>query len=370
MIQDGSLPADRALPSERELSEMLSASRGVIRAAIRELSKGGYVRVKPRCRPVVVEGAELRRSENTTTKHIGIWLWPNANDFVASSILKGIQSAGFGSDVRLTISSACGMDWSSIFDDEAEFLESMAKDPCGAGLIIWYLGAQRNIAALQRLRNAGLPMVFVDRLPPEELNADFVGSDNEAGARRAVQHLIELGHRNIALVSNIDPVSSVQDRETGYRRALREAGIPVNENYIQKDLLDSYEGAEAALRALFALPEPPTAIFAVNDLIALQIYEILQNKGVSIPSHISVVGFDGLLRWVPGGGYLTTCIQDFQRMGQIAAEIMVQRLEGGSPSAFKHVLLDSPLSDRGSTAPPTTILVSPMSSMENINNHE
>ena len=150
-------------------------------------------------------------------------------------------------------------------------------------------------------------------------------------------------------------------------RALRDAGIPFEEDYIQRDQVDTPEGVEAALDALFSLGEPPTAIFAVNDHIALQVYEALQSRKISVPSHISVVGFDGLLRWVPGGGYLTTCLQDFQRMGQLAAEIMIQRLDGGVPKAYKHVLVDAPFSDRGSTAQPkSNICNQNLPSMENI----
>ncbi|HEY3782642.1 MAG TPA: GntR family transcriptional regulator [Fimbriimonadaceae bacterium] len=367
MIREGSLAVDCALPSERELSERFSTSRGVIRAAIRDLSISGVLETKSRCRPVVVGNGAPARTNGSSKRHIGIWLWPNTSDYAASSILKGIQSAGLGIDVRLMIASAIDSDWSSIFDAEARFLESIADEPVGAGLITWYLGGERNLPSLLKLRQAGVPMVFLDRLPPEELSADFVGTDNEGCARKAVQHLIDLGHRKIALISNIDAASSVKDRESGYKRALRDAGISFNEDYIQRDQVDTPEGVEAALDTLFGLQEPPTAIFAVNDHIALQIYEALQSRKISVPNHVSVVGFDGLLRWVPGGGYLTTFQQDFQRMGQLAAEIMIQRLDNGAPKAYKHVLLDAPFTDRGSTAQPKSIISnSNMPSMENI----
>jgi len=294
----------------------------------------------------------VHETPKTGKPHIGIWLWPNTGDYAAASILKGIQSADLDQEVNLVIANAVGGDWDSFFDSEARFLKSIAEDPQGAGLIIWYLGGHRNLEALQAVRDAGVPMVFVDRLPPSDFVSDFVGTHNAAAAQRGVQHLIEQGHRNIALISNIEPVSSVQEREEGYKRALRDAGIPFRDEYVIRDLVDGPEGADSALNSCLNLDEPPTAIFAVNDHIALQVCDALRERKISIPHQMSVVGFDGLLRWVPGGGYLTTLLQDFEQIGRLAAEMVTQRMATGTPHAYRHVLIDAPLLDRGSTAPP------------------
>jgi len=350
MIRANLLPAGHVLPTERELSTELGVSRGLIRAAIQDLASRGFIDVKPRCRPVV--GSGLPPATKLGKRHIGIWLWPNTGDYAAASILKGIQGADIGSDVRLLVASAIGGDWESIFDSEASFLKSMADDPEEAGVIVWYLGGDRNLDALRAVRDAGVPIVFVDRLPPSVLDGDFVGTDNESVARRAVQHLIGLGHRKIAFLSNVEGVSSVKEREAGYRRALKEAGIPLREDYVMRDLVDVREGVESALDACLALDERPTAIFAVNDHIALQVCEVLQDRKIEIPAQMSVVGFDGILRWVPGGGYLTTHLQDFERIGQLAAEMVIQRMKGRGPKAYRHTLLDAPLLDRGTAAAP------------------
>jgi DNA-binding LacI/PurR family transcriptional regulator len=352
MIRRQALPAGHVLPTERDLSNEFGVSRGLVRAAIKDLASKGMIEVKPRCRPVVLAGANSAVQPKLGKRHIGIWLWPNTADYAAASILKGIQRADIGSDVRLVVANAVGGDWESIFDSEAHFLHSMAQDPEEAGAIIWYLGGQRNVSALWELRKAGVATVFVDRLPPEEFPTDFVGTDNEEAARLAVQHLIGLGHRNIGFLSNIEPVSSVKEREAGYRRALKEAGIPLREDYIMHDLVDVREGVESALEAFLNLKEKPTAIFAVNDHIALQVCEVLHDRKIQVPEQMSVIGFDGILRWVPGGGYLTTQLQDFERIGQLAAELVMQRMISGPPSAYRHVLLNAPLLDRGSAAPP------------------
>jgi len=358
LIRSQVLPPGHALPTERELSTEFGVSRALVRAAIKDLAAKGIIEVKPRCRPVVTGGSVPKPQAKTGKRHIGIWLWPNTGDYAAASMLKGIQRADIGSDVRLVVANAVGGDWESIFDSEANFLKSMAEDPEDAGVIIWYLGGQRNLPALWALRDAGVATVFVDRLPPEEFPTDFVGTDNELVARHAVQFLIEHGHRNIAFLSNIEPVSSVEEREDGYRRALKEAGIPLREDYIMHDLVDVREGVESALEACLELEDRPTAIFAVNDHIALQVCEVLHDRKIKVPQQMSVIGFDGILRWVPGGGYLTTHLQDFERIGQLAAEMVIKRMTGGPQKAYRHVLLDAPLLDRGTVASPPARSVS------------
>jgi len=353
MIRTGTLAEGQGLPSERKLSTDFAVSRGVVRSSIKELTDLGLIEAKPRCRPVV----SPHRSNSTTTttsngrRHICIWLWPNSGDYSGVSILKGIQSTKLAADVRLIIGHASGLDWESRWNSEAAFLRGLAEDPDDAGAIIWYLGGERNRKELEAVREAGIPTVFIDRLPPEGFAADFVGTNNFSAAKAAAEHLLNFGHRRIALITNMDPVSSVRERESGFHFALQTAGIVPDPALIQRDSIDEPEGIEAALDALFALESPPTAVFCINDQMALQVYEALQKRGMSIPEDVSVLGFDGLLRWIPGGGYLTTMCQDFTRIGQLAAEVVLERMLNPRPPAFTHYLLDAPLLSQGSTAP-------------------
>jgi LacI family transcriptional regulator len=352
MIKTEAFKAGESLPSERQLAMSFSVSRSIVRAAIKNLTETGLVESKANCRPVV---RPPKLSNVTHRRHVAIWLWPNTSDFAAASVLKGIQETDLGSDVRLVIASAPVGDWESTFESERNFLESLADDPVDAGAIVWYLGADRNRPVLNRLREAGVPMIFIDRQPPAGFSADYVGTNNESAARIAVQHLIELGHRRIGLITNMDPASSVSERETGYQRALRTYGIGVDAALVQRDSVDEPIGVETVLDNFLSLPDPPTAIFCINDHLALQLHEVLTRRGIKVPGQLSIVGFDGLLRWVPGGGYLTTVEQDFYRMGQLAAELVIERMTIGQPEAYKHLLLDAPLADHGSTASPNSL---------------
>jgi LacI family transcriptional regulator len=120
-------------------------------------------------------------------------------------------------------------------------------------------------------------------------------------------------------------------------------------DWIQRVAVDEPSGVKGALDALLSLTQPPTAIFCINDHLGLQVYEELGFRGLRIPGDISLVGFDGLLRWLPGGGYLTTASQDFERMGQLAAELAIERIAGGKPNAYRHYLLDAPILNRSSS---------------------
>ena len=312
MIRTRALPEGSGLPSERHLAAALSVSRGVVRAAIRELTDDGLLVSKPNCRPVVRQSWS---KVPTGRRQIGIWLWPNAADYASASLLKGIQSANIDPDVRLVVANAPNGAWSAILESEAKFLRSLTEDSDDAGAIIWYLGRERNLDALREVRANHVPIVFLDRLPPAGFPADFVGTLNTVSAQKGVQHLIELGHRRIGLLSNMDDASSVGERETGYQRAMRDAGIAIQEGWIQRETIDHPESIEWALDNYLNHAEPPTAVFCINDQLGLQLYEAAQSRNVAVPDDLSIVGFDGLLRWVPGGGYLTTLCQDFERIG-------------------------------------------------------
>lgn len=348
LIHAGEFGRGKGLPSERDLATRFSVSRGVLRVALKRLAADGVIEVKAHCRPVVSHALGVPR---TGRKQICIWLWPNTADFAAGSIMKGIQRAGLDEDVRLVVGHATGNGWDSIYESEARFLTGLADETENVGVIIWLLGHERNLIPLQALRRRGLPMVFIDRLPPAGFDADYVGTNNEAAAEAAVSHLISLGHRRIALLTNIDGCSSVRQREAGYRRALRDSGIAFDADLFLTDSVDEPEGVQQLVGSALTLPDPPTAFFAINDHIALQARDAIQQRGLSIPRDISLVGMDGILRWVPQGGGLTTLYQDFQRIGQIAADLVIERMTHSPLPAYRHLLLDAPLVNHGSTAP-------------------
>lgn len=347
LIRTGEFEAGSGLPSERDLSRRFSVSRGVLRVALKELAASGVIESRANCRPVV---SNRPSKSAAAVKQIYIWLWPNMADFAVASIIKGIQRARLDDDVRLVFGHAVSNDWDSIYDTEHRFLTRLIESPDPCGAIIWLLGHNRSFDIVEQLGRKGIPAVFIDRLPPPGLDADFVGTCNELAAEQAVRHLIELGHKRVALMTNMEACSSVREREAGYRRALLDAGIGIDKSLIFTNSHDGPQGVHSVVDRALAMPQRPTALFCINDHMALQAVDAVRQRGLSVPEDLSIVGFDGILRWVPQGGGLTTVLQDFQRIGQIAADLVIERMTHGPSTSHRHILLDAPLAVHGSTA--------------------
>jgi len=160
----------------------------------------------------------------------------------------------------------------------------------------------------------GIPTIVINNLV-EDLNVNCIAIDNIGGAQNAVNYLIGLGHRNIAHISGELFTQAAAHRLEGYKRALAEKGIPIKEEYIVKT--DYSRGqARSAAEKLFKLPVPPTAIFVASDSMALEVMAVARERGIKIPSEISLVGFDDN----PSGLYdpvaLTTVRQPLVKMAQ------------------------------------------------------
>ena len=175
-----------------------------------------------------------------------------------------------------------------------------------------------------------------------------VTADNLQGGRLAVDHLIELGHRRIGMVTGRPDLISARLRERGYRDAHEAAGLPVDEELLR---LGAYEPeqARAAARELLRLPDPPTAIFAANDLSALAVLELAAELGIDVPGALSVVGFDNIPESALASPPLTTVEQPIRQMGYDAMRMLVTLL-GGHDLPVVHAELATTLVRRGSTA--------------------
>ncbi len=156
-----------------------------------------------------------------------------------------------------------------------------------------------------------------------------VGIDDGAAARMAVTHLVNLGHEAIALIGGgpSEPIHFTvpHDRLGGYRAAMRDAGLPVPDGY-EADGGFTYAGGEAAMAGLLALPDPPTAVFAESDEMAMGALRAIRRAGLRCPEDISVIGFDDheLAELVE----LTTIAQPVAEQGRLAARLLLERIAG------------------------------------------
>jgi LacI family transcriptional regulator len=177
-----------------------------------------------------------------------------------------------------------------------------------------------------------------------------VTGDNLQGARLGVDHLLELGHRRIGMVTGRRDLVSAQLRERGFRDAHKAAGVAVDEALLQPGAYEPEQAREAA-RTLLTLPEPPTAVFAANDLSALATLEVAAELGIDVPGQLSVVGFDNIPESAMAHPPLTTVQQPIRQMGHDAIAMLVT-LIAGEALEDTHVTLETTLVRRRSTAAP------------------
>ena len=199
----------------------------------------------------------------------------------------------------------------------------------------------------------GIPLVFVDNDPRPEYPS--VNIDDRGGARLAAQHLLDLGHRRIAIVTagpegaQTETAFNARERLLGWTAPLAEAGVePTVVELPHRDPAGS--GAEAG-RRLFSMPEPPTGVLCYSDAMAGGVVRAARDAGLAIPRDVSVVGFDdGPIARVLSPE-LTTVRQDVAAKGKAAAAALISQIDG-SGEARQRVLLPTELVVRASTAPP------------------
>jgi LacI family transcriptional regulator len=195
----------------------------------------------------------------------------------------------------------------------------------------------------------GAPVVAVDPHTGGE-DVPTVDSDNRRGAELATEHLLGLGHRRIAFIGGRADLESARLREAGFRAAMEAAGVPVDPRLVVAGGYAEALSANAA-HGLLRLPDPPTAIFAANDISAIATMDVALTLGFTIPTDLSVVGFDNVPESALIQPMLTTVEQPIQLMGQRAVDLLLQILGGVEPETHR-VRLPTRLVVRGTCAAP------------------
>jgi LacI family transcriptional regulator len=204
---------------------------------------------------------------------------------------------------------------------------------------------------LSRLVHAGFPVVLVDRELPH-LRVSAVLLDNEGAAYGAVRHLILQGHKRIAMISGRPSISTTTERIAGYQRALREAGLELDDRLIVSGESTSEGGVQATLLVLNVMPRA-TAIFSGNNLMSIGALHAIGSRGLSVPDDIALVGFDDFpFPWSDAfRPHLTTVAQPTYELGRRAAEMLVQRLKAQKSGDPQRVVLEGKLVIRESSGP-------------------
>jgi LacI family transcriptional regulator len=278
----------------------------------------------------------LRRRETLT---IGLLLPSTEIPFFAS-VAYSIEKAASDRGYNVILANS---DWQ--LSNELRYLNDLLARRID-GLVC--ISAEMTAEQIATVIEAGTPVVMFEReMPGFELDA--VGIDNFRGAYDATSHLLQLGHRRIAFVEGLANSVLSTDRVNGCRRALQEWGIEMDPLLLARgDYLP--ESGRVAAENFLKLSEPPTAIFAFNDLMALGVLQVLDQRGLRVPEDVAVVGFDGIPLTQYTSPALTTVRQPLAEMGVAAIELLLARIQDEGPDEAQFIRLDPELVVRDSTA--------------------
>lgn len=250
------------------------------------------------------------------TKTIGLVIPDISNQFFAE-ISRKIEDKGYENGYSVIL---CNTD-----DDpykEKNYIDVLLAKKV-EGIIFISAGVESNY--LEKTIEFNIPIVVVDR-DIKENDYDIVLVDNSVGGFDATRYLIELGHRRIACIAGPSPITPSAQRVAGYKQALQEAGIQIDTNLIIPGDFH-YESGDRAMRALLALPQPPTAVFACNDMMALGAFQAVNNQGMKIPEDISVIGFDNIPFSQTVYPTLTTMAQPIHEMADLVVDLLVDKIK-------------------------------------------
>lgn len=281
--------------------------------------------------------------KNRKTKTIGIII-PEIVHHFFTTVISGVEKVAnqLGYNVLVCLSN-------NSFDKEVLNMEMLANGSTDGFIMSLAKETMQkgDYHHLTEAINQGMPLVLFDRVV-EQIECDKVIIDDVIGAKKAVQHLVDTGCRKIGLISTVDYVSVGKLRTRGYKLALEENGIEVEESLILK--IEEMENSEAEIEQ-FLKDKELDGIFAVNEHFAISAIKAIQENGKRVPQDVSVIGFtDGELSrsFIPS---LTTVSQHGTRMGEEAARLLIEKLERNlaEDEEYKTIIIETGLVTRNST---------------------
>ncbi len=311
-------------------------TRARVEAAIEEL---GYV-----------PNALARQLRSKRTKTIALVVSDISNPFF-TTIARGVEDYAVGHGFSVMY---CNTDESET--EEEQYLLMLIERQVDGVLLV---PARSSGESFRLLHDHHLPVVVLDRRIAAQ-GVDSVRCDSEAGAHALARHLVELGHRRIAVLTGRRNISTSADRVAGCRRALEEAGLTLPDELVHWGgfnfgKLNQADGHRMAMEVLAADGERPTAIFCANNFIGFGAIRALREAGLRVPDDMSVVAFDDLPEdWV-SDPFLTVAAQPAYEIGHRAAALLLDRIAGDHEPSGESVVLPFELIVRRSSGPPRVL---------------
>jgi len=319
-MSDGTEAIGNKRPTIRDVAREAGVSIGTVSAVINQRGLVAEDTKRHVLRFIAELGFEpnnaARNLKRSRISSIGFVVPDLGNPFFAS-IAEGIQRGIADNDILLML---C-ITWSKT--EREEYFASILRTQRLDG-VIYLSGTGLPSSSLLELAKVG-SVVFVDEVLPG-LDVPFVGSNNLAGARSIARHVLDYGHRRVAIIGGPPRLWTSEQRLAGFRESLASVGLdPDAAPYVAGDYTER-SGYLAAARLLAGdAATRPTAILCANDLMAIGVMRFCRESGVSIPGQLSITGFDDIANAEFLLPSLTTVAQPAQEMGRAAAELLLHR---------------------------------------------
>ena len=317
----------------KDLANKLSISVSTVSRALRNASD-----INPKTKKAVLKLAEeldyepnaLAKSLVQKKTHLIGVIVPELDMQFFSSSIRGIQEAAYEKGYNVLIAQS-----NESYDLEVENIKSMVSSRLD-GLIISLSRKTKDFSHFDKIIRRDIPLVLFDRTT-KSIESSKVEADGIDGAYSATEHLIEQGYKRIAHLGGPKNLEISKKRLKGFIDAMKMNDMPINEDYfITCDL--SREDAKLKANKLMKLQKPPDAIFAVNDTVAIETMRVIKEIGLNVPFHVGVVGFNDEPICELLSPKLSSVIIPTIKMGQHAAQILIDQIEGENTRIVHEVL--------------------------------
>lgn len=295
--------------------------------------------VKPEMREMVMIALEelnyspnqiARSLKNKSTNTVGIIVPDISEDFFAY-VIKGVEEVFSKNGYAIIL-----CDTGENPEKEDSYLNLLLEKQID-GIIL--ATVNKTPKALKFFFNKKIPVIFIDNLPNIKMNYDSVIIDNSKASCIAVEHLIEMGHRKIGIITGKLDETTGYERLMGYKKAFMINGIEIDESLIKTGDFKEKSGYEN-MKSLLKAGNKITAVYVASSKMAYGAVKAIRDEGLKIPEDIAVVGFDvhdvsGLIS--PG---ITTILQPEESIGKVAAELMIKRLQDKGEKLSQKIVLD------------------------------
>lgn len=274
-----------------------------------------------------------------SSKTIGVII-PDVVHFFFSTVISGIEDVVYQRDYNMILCQS-----NEMWEHEVKNIKTLLSSRVD-GILASVAKTTTDFGHYRSITEKDIPLVFFDRAA-EEIDTDSVVIDDETGSYRAVNHLLRMGKKRIVHLAGPPRLAIARNRLNGYLKAMKEYRITPQDDYIVK--CDDIESAERIIPELLTRTPGPDAFFAVNDLTAAQTLMIVKRHGLKIPQDIAIVGFTNSQIATLTDPGLTSVDQKGFEMGQLAARLLIDRIENRHAPVQKKIIT-SELVIRGSSS--------------------